>query len=108
MGYGLGEPALGWAAAGLAVFTAYVRELGRASGLPSDFSGPMAKQHRMAVVTAAAIASLAEPFWNGRGEVLTVALWVVAIGSALTVLRRSGRLVAGLRARAAAASSADG
>jgi phosphatidylglycerophosphate synthase len=34
VGLGLGLPALGWAAASLAVLTAYVRELGRACGLP--------------------------------------------------------------------------
>lgn len=101
-GIGMGEPALGWAAAALAVFTAYVRELGRACGLPSDFSGPMAKQHRMAAVTAAAVVSVPEALWAGQGEVVVVALWVVAVGSALTVVRRSARLIAGLKARAAA------
>ena len=54
-GYGIGSPALGWSAAAFAVLTAYVRELGRANGAPADFSGPMAKQHRMAVMTAAAV-----------------------------------------------------
>lgn len=99
VGLGTGEPALGFAAAALAIFTAYVRELGRAVGAPGDFSGPMAKQHRMAVVTAAALASLLEPLFGAHGAVLTVALWVVAIGSALTVVRRSARLVGHLKAR---------
>ncbi|MFJ5370375.1 CDP-alcohol phosphatidyltransferase family protein, partial [Bosea sp. CER48] len=67
VGYGAGAPALGWAAAGFAVLTAYTRELGRACGLPADFSGPMAKQHRMATVTAAALLSLLEPLWHGQG-----------------------------------------
>ncbi|WP_157015453.1 CDP-alcohol phosphatidyltransferase family protein [Mesorhizobium xinjiangense] len=97
LGYGVGLPALGWAAAALAVLTAYVRELGRASGLPADFSGPMAKPHRMALVSAAALVSLLEPIWNGRNELLAVALWIVALGSAFTVLRRSVRLVGRLR-----------
>jgi len=39
---------LGWLAALLAVLTAYVRVLGAASGAGHDFTGPMAKQHRMA------------------------------------------------------------
>lgn len=97
LGYGVGEPALGWAAAGFAVLTAYVRELGRACGQPADFSGPMAKPHRMAAITIAAALSLFEPLWNGRNEVLTIALWVVAVGAAFTALRRSWRLVARLR-----------
>lgn len=98
LGYGAGLPALGWAAAALAILTAYVRELGRNCGLPADFSGPMAKPHRMALVTAAALASLLEPLWGGRNELLTAALWLVAIGSAVTVARRSWRIVARLRA----------
>lgn len=97
LGYGLGEPALGWAAAALAIFTAYVRELGRACGLPADFSGPMAKPQRMALVTGAAVLSILEPLWNGRNEILLVALWIVAIGSGFTVLRRSWRIVRTLR-----------
>lgn len=100
VGYGIDAPALGWAAGGLAVLTAYVRELGRACGQEADFSGPMAKPHRMAAITLAAALSLFEPLWNGRGEVLTMALWIVAIGAALTALRRSIRLVKGLRGQA--------
>ena len=100
VGYGIDQPALGWAAAGFAVLTAYVRELGRACGQEADFSGPMAKPHRMAAITLAAALSLFEPLWNGRGEVLTVALWIVAIGAVLTALRRSVRLVKELRGQA--------
>lgn len=96
-GYGIGEPALGWAAAGAAVFTAYVRELGRSCGLPADFTGPMAKPHRMAVITGAALLSLGEPLWDGRNQILLAALWVIAIGSGLTVIRRALRLIAALR-----------
>ncbi len=97
VGFGIGNPALGWAAAALAVLTAYVRELGRASGQPADFSGPMAKPHRMALITAAAILSLLEPLWHAQGQLLTVALWGVAIGAAVTALRRAVTQVAWLR-----------
>ncbi|AZO78150.1 MULTISPECIES: CDP-alcohol phosphatidyltransferase family protein [unclassified Bosea (in: a-proteobacteria)] len=99
VGYGIGTPALGWAAAGLAVLTAYTRELGRNCGLPADFSGPMAKQHRMATITAAALLSLLEPLWRGQNEVLVVALWLIAAGAAVTALRRATNIVRGLRAR---------
>src|SRR5690606_5854752 len=98
IGYGLDQPALGWSAAALAIFTAYVRELGRASGLPADFSGPMAKPHRMALVTAAALASVPAPLWTGRDEILLLALWLVAVGSGVTAFRRSARMVRELRA----------
>lgn len=97
-GYGVGVPALGWAAAAVAILTAYVRELGRACGLASDFSGPMAKQHRMALVTSAALLSLCDPLWQGDNQVLFVALWVIVVGSGVTVARRSIRLLAKLRA----------
>ncbi|MEZ2126945.1 MULTISPECIES: CDP-alcohol phosphatidyltransferase family protein [unclassified Sinorhizobium] len=96
-GYGIDAPGLGWAAAAFAIFTAYVRELGHALSEKSDFSGPMAKPHRMAIMTAAAVLSAFETLWHGRGEVLTIALWIVAAGSAVTVLRRSSRLLGSLR-----------
>ncbi len=99
IGYGIAMPGLGWAAAALAVLTAYVRELGRATGNPSDFGGPMAKQHRMAVATGAALLSIIEAFWSGGVWVLTLALWIVAIGSAVTVLRRSRNLIGHLQAK---------
>ncbi len=93
VGYGIGMPGLGWAAGAFAVLTAYVRELGRSTGQPSDFSGPMAKQHRMAAITAAAAISIPEPLWEGHNQVLMVALWVVAIGAALTAIRRGRTLI---------------
>jgi phosphatidylglycerophosphate synthase len=99
VGYGIGSPGLGWAAASFAILTAYVRELGRATGLPSDFAGPMAKQHRMAVITLAALLSTCEPLWNGRNQVLTIALWVVVVGAGLTALRRGRTMVLRLRQR---------
>lgn len=99
VGYGIGIPALGWAAAAFAVLTAYTRELGRNCGLPADFSGPMAKQHRMATITAAALVSLLEPLWRGQNEVLTIALWLIAAGAAVTALRRATNIVHGLRRR---------
>ncbi|MFT3690359.1 CDP-alcohol phosphatidyltransferase family protein [Paenirhodobacter sp.] len=95
---GLGLPGLGWAAVSFAFLTAYVRELGVTCGGGADFAGPMAKQHRMAVITAAALLSLAEPLWDGRGQVLSAALWLVTLGAAATALRRALRLVRKLRA----------
>jgi phosphatidylglycerophosphate synthase len=98
-GYAASLPALGWAAAAMAVLTAYTRELGRACGLPVDFSGPMAKQHRMATITAAALLSLLEPLWRGQGEILVGALWLIAAGAAVTALRRAANVVRALRVR---------
>jgi phosphatidylglycerophosphate synthase len=99
-GFAIGAPALGFAAASFAVLTAYVRELGRANGAPSDFSGPMAKQHRMATMTAAALVSAFEGLWLGDGEVLWIALLLVMIGAALTALLRARRQIAWLKQKA--------
>ena len=87
LGYGVGHPALGWAAAGFCVLTAYVRELG---GRPvrGGFFGAHGKA-APALITAAALVSCFDPLWNGQDRLLVVALWLVALGAAVTVLRRS-------------------
>jgi phosphatidylglycerophosphate synthase len=102
-GYALPWPAwggaLGWVAATLAVLTAYVRLLGRALGRPQDFCGPMAKQHRMAVLTAACLGAIVEGLLLGNhGWALGLGLAVIAVGGALTVARRLVRLVRALEA----------
>lgn len=87
-----GGEALGWIAAVLAVVTAYVRELGRGLGQPADFSGPMAKQHRMAALTATCLVSALEPLWGGEGQMILVGLLVIAVGTLVTVARRTRNL----------------
>lgn len=77
---------LGWVAALLAVLTAYVRVLGGASGARQYFLGPMAKQHRMAVMTVAALAAAVAHRY--AAPILASALAVVAVGCAITVGRR--------------------
>jgi len=88
-GYGTGNPTLGWAAAAFAFLTAYLREFGRAQGLPADYRGPMAKPHRMAALTVAAFAAALEPMVLTDPVALTVGLFVVAIGAAITSARRA-------------------
>jgi phosphatidylglycerophosphate synthase len=94
-----GGDALGWIAAVLAVMTAYVRELGRGLGQPADFSGPMAKQHRMAALTVTCVISALEPLWGGKGQMILVGLLVIGVGALVTVARRTRNLVRGLRER---------
>jgi phosphatidylglycerophosphate synthase len=96
---GLVGPELGWAAAAFALATAYVRALGRNLGKSADFSGPMAKPQRMAALTVGAAIAAFEPLWGWRGETLVLTLAVVAVGAAMTALRRAARLVQALRAR---------
>jgi phosphatidylglycerophosphate synthase len=91
--------ALGWAAATAAVLTAYARVLGGSLGATQHFVGPMAKPQRMAVLTAACLASVVEVRFDYSGRVLTVALCVVVAGSLLTFARRTRLTAMELRAR---------
>jgi phosphatidylglycerophosphate synthase len=108
---GIADASLGWACAVAAVMTAYVREVGRAAGAPVDFSGPMAKPHRMFVMTMAAVLTIFDvPIggsWiefalggdrgaSGEGAFLELALWIVLIGSIFTALNRTRRALAAL------------
>jgi phosphatidylglycerophosphate synthase len=80
---------LGWAAAAAALLTAYVRLLGGALGTPQHFFGPMAKPHRMAVLTAACLLSIVEVATTDlEGRVLAAALVVILVGSLATFARR--------------------
>lgn len=90
---------LGWACAFLAVLTAYVRELGRGLGFPADFSGPMAKPHRMAALSAVLLVAAFEPLWGWKGEVIVGGLALIAVGTAVTVIRRTVRLGRALKAQ---------
>lgn len=92
-------PAAGWLAGLLAVATAYVRVLGGSVGLKQDFSGPMAKPHRMATITVALLLEAALSFAGKRDLVLAVALGVVIAGSLFTVARRTVRIARGMEAR---------
>ena len=86
--------ALGWAAAAAALLTAYVRVLGGALGARQHFLGPMAKPHRMAVLTAACLLSIVElAVTEFEGRLVAVALAVILAGSLATFARRL-RLVA--------------
>ena len=96
-GIGAGFAVLGWAAASMAVLTAYVREFGVARGMAADFTGPMAKPHRMAALTLAALAGiLAEALGIGATGMLLAGLAAIVFGAAVTVLRRALRLLAWL------------
>ena len=96
--YGWG-PALGWSAAVLAVFTANIRVLGGSLGLKQDFSGPMAKQHRMFVLTMGALVAAMEMAIRGRMTALMIALVIIVAGSALTAALRIARIARQLDAR---------
>lgn len=82
---------LGWLAAVLAVMTAYVRTLAASIGAPVDFSGPMAKQHRMALATIACVLVAFEVMFTQTTWSLSLALWLIVAGCAVTIGRRAYR-----------------
>lgn len=104
LGYAAGGAVeLGYLAALLAVFTAYVRALGSVAGADQHYCGPMAKQARMNVAAAAALWCAAYPLHGaGTTEVLgafgipALALTVIVIGCVLTVIRRFRKIAAQL------------
>src|SRR3990167_576831 len=83
---------LGWIAAILALLTAYIRLLGNVAGTKQYFIGPMAKQHRMAVIMMACIFSTV----FNAGWVFVSALCLIVVGSLITIVRRLKRIVADL------------
>jgi phosphatidylglycerophosphate synthase len=85
---------LGWTAAVLAMITAYVRALGAGMGAGQQFVGPMAKQQRMAVMTAACLIGALAPWWSRLEYIIPVALAVVVAGCVVTIARRCGRIAA--------------
>lgn len=102
-GYGITTVAwgaeLGWAAALLAVMTAYVRVLGGSVGASTYFIGPMAKTHRMATLALACVAAGVERAMVGSNWSLVAGLGIICVGSVITVVRRASRIVRELESR---------
>ena len=90
---------LGWAAAVLAVFTAYVRLLGGSLGVTQHFIGPMAKQHRMFTLTIATLISAAETMLGMPPRAMQIGLGVIVAGSIVTACRRTLRVMSEVEAR---------
>lgn len=80
---------LGWCGALLAVLTAYIRTLAVSIGAPANFTGPMAKQHRMALLTFACIATAFEQYFWQHDYVMLIALIILNLGCVLTNWRRA-------------------
>ena len=108
-GYAVGScPLLGMGAALVAVFVAYVRALGASVGAGQIFLGPMAKPHRMALLTGACLLSmllpvLREPLHFAGLPALAFIGWALAlviVGGVVTSWRRLARIAAFLRKKA--------
>src|SRR5213076_121946 len=87
-----GNVALGYIATILAIFTAYVRAAGKIAGAPNEFCGPMAKQHRMRVITVICLYAAAVPrpwqilhFANIEVGAVCLGLRVLIVRCSLTI-----------------------
>lgn len=89
LGYAISLPFIGWLGALLAALTAYIRVFGGSLGQSQSFAGPMAKQHRMAVMTFACILGAIEIAVTEMHYSLFVAAFIIAIGSAVTCITRT-------------------
>ena len=128
-GYAAGSsPLLGFGAALMSVFVAYVRALGASVGAGQVFIGPMAKPHRMFVMTVLSVAGAIFPkalsqasasyvayapnpaalpglyqVEVARGhfslDVTSAVLAVIILGCIVTALRRLSRIAAFLRSK---------
>ena len=95
-GFALGSnPWLGLVAALLAVFTAYVRAMGKVAGAHQEFCGPMAKPQRMFLVTVAALfigfggnQLLGENELLGPFSIAVWTIWLIIAGCVITIVRR--------------------
>ena len=99
-----GNIALGYIATILAVLTAYVRAAGKIAGAPNEFCGPMAKQHRMLVITMICLYSAVTPrswqvisYNHSQIGLMTLGLAVIIVGCVITVIRRLGRIAGVLK-----------
>jgi phosphatidylglycerophosphate synthase len=95
-----GEPVLGYIAACLAIFIAYVRVEGKVAGAKMEYCGPMAKPQRVFALTLIAVyvglapaswqpALTAMPEWGA----VAFGLGLIIVGELSTVIRRLSRIV---------------
>ena len=95
-GYAVGGwVVMGYGAALAAMFTAYVRAVGKGAGARQDFSGPMAKQQRMFTIIAVSLWTAFTP--ESWPAVMGWALALIAALSLFTTGRRVVRIAAQLK-----------
>lgn len=80
---------LAWLGALLAMATAYIRVLGGALGVPQRFTGPMAKQQRMALLTVACLLGSLELYLWQSNYALWIATMGILLGSLVTCAVRT-------------------
>ncbi len=104
-GYAAGSvPVLGYLAACMAIFVAYLRVQGKVAGAHQEFCGPMAKPQRMFLLTVAALwCGLAPQSWQPmldlppHAGLMALALAAIVLGGIVTAWRRLARVASALR-----------
>jgi phosphatidylglycerophosphate synthase len=104
-GYAAGShPVLGFAAALLALFIAYLRAQGKVAGAHQEFCGPMAKPQRVFVLTVLALYCGLAPrgwqpalAWPPQFGLMGIGLGIIIVGEVWTALRRLRRIVRALK-----------
>jgi phosphatidylglycerophosphate synthase len=106
-GYAAGsEPVLGYGAALVALFVAYIRALGAGVGVGQVFLGPAAKQQRMALMTVLAVITAISPDGapiepTGRpSHFVREMLAIIIVLGLITAWRRLARIAKLLREKA--------
>ena len=99
-----GNITLGFIATILSIFTAYVRAAGKIAAASNEFCGPMAKQHRMFVITLICLYSAITPrswqvitFDDSQIGLMSIGLVIIIAGCAITVVRRLSRIAQALK-----------
>ncbi|WP_161604713.1 CDP-alcohol phosphatidyltransferase family protein [Roseiconus nitratireducens] len=101
-GYSLSAIApLGYAAALVALFVAYVRAVGGSEGVGQCFQGPMAKPQRMAIMTAACLACGLAILLGAAAPAIAIlmnaSLSLIVAGGAVTAWRRLSSIAQRMR-----------
>ena len=103
-GFAVGTIWLGFSAAVVAVFVAYVRAIGASVGAGQVFAGPMAKPHRMALMTVVTLLLSGMSFFYSpfpaQKIVMDAALWVVVVFGLVTACRRLRKVGNSMRSNA--------
>jgi phosphatidylglycerophosphate synthase len=95
-----GHPVLGYLAALMAVFIAYIRAEGKVTGAAQHYCGPMAKPGRMVVILLVALyGGLTPAHWQPAVQfgsqplgLMALGLAIIVIGGIVTVFRRLRRI----------------
>lgn len=88
-----------WATIG-ALCTAYIRVFGASVGAGHIFLGPMAKPHRMALLTACCLIEVALDLLGAWRPLIPTGLLIIAVGCVVTIIRRLHRIATYLKNKA--------